>query len=128
MEITTEEIQYFIHNNEIELKPKQPNMCIPIINRMCKKMKAGIKFSPVKVISEEHLISDGHHRYLASLIVEYPIEIIKTTRTAADAVGDWKSVDFELLEWETEEDIRKFNTIDAEFNNMSIEQIVEILR
>jgi len=91
-------------------------------------MKAGIKFSAVKVIIEDNLISDGHHRYLASLIVGYPIEKIKTARTAADAIGDWKSVEFQHIEWESDEDIHKFNIADAEYNNMSIEQIVEILR
>jgi hypothetical protein len=63
--ITKEIIVEFISTNEIDLIPTHTKLCLPVINRIYKKMSAGIKFSGIKV--EDTLICDGHHRYIASM-------------------------------------------------------------
>ena len=36
------------------------------------------KFPLIKVVVDHHLIMDGHHRYLASLLTKYDLERIPT--------------------------------------------------
>ena len=67
-QITKEIILDYLQNNQIELQSTQTKLCLPIINRLCKKMDTGIKFPSVKVVDD--LIIDGHHRYLASILVD----------------------------------------------------------
>lgn len=58
--LTKERIEEFIRNNEIELVSTHSKLSIPIINRMFKKMSAGIKFPGISV--EQNVICNGHHR------------------------------------------------------------------
>ena len=67
--VTKKIILEFIRKNEVELNASQTKLCLPIINRIFKKMSAGINFSAIKV--ENNLICDGHHRYLASLFANF---------------------------------------------------------
>ena len=71
-QITKEIILDYLQNNQIELQSTQTKLCLPIINRLCKKMDTGIKFPSVKVVDD--LIIDGHHRYLASILVDVKLE------------------------------------------------------
>jgi hypothetical protein len=45
--ITKERIFEFIAENTIELKCKQPRLCVPMIDRLYRKMLAGIKFTEI---------------------------------------------------------------------------------
>lgn len=89
-------------------------------------MRAGIKFSEIKV--DEDLICDGHHRYVASLLAQFPIDSIPSKRTSATEIIDWESVVFEDKDWDTETKIEYLNEQDAIFNNISIEELVELLK
>lgn len=66
---------------------------MPIIDRIYRKMVAGIKFSGIKVA--DNLICDGHHRYLASLLANAIIEQLPTSITSATNIIDWQLVIFE---------------------------------
>ena len=124
--ITKQVIQDLIHKNEIELSSTHRKLCIPIINRIYKKMVAGIKFSAIKV--DKNLICDGHHRYLASLLADFSIERFPTISTSATTSIDWKAVVFEDMDWDTQAKINMLNEQDAIYNNMTIEQILDILK
>jgi hypothetical protein len=89
-------------------------------------MSGGIKFAGIKV--ENNLICDGHHRYIASLLANLQIEILPGNTTSATSVIDWKSVSFVEDDWDTEAKIRVLNEQDAEFNNISLESVVELLK
>lgn len=89
-------------------------------------MSAGIKFSSIKV--ENNLICDGHHRYVASLLANFPIERISGSSTSATIIVNWESVIFEEEDWDTSAKINMLNEQDAEYNNMPIEKIVELLK
>ncbi len=89
-------------------------------------MSAGIKFSAIKV--ESDLICDGHHRYIASILANYPLEIIPGSITSATTGVDWKSVSFEEEDWDTPAKIDMLNEQDAEFNNIPVEKVVELLQ
>jgi hypothetical protein len=124
--ITKEIIIEFISKNKIELASTHTRLSFPIINRIFRKMSANIKIPPIKV--EGDFICDGHHRYVASLLAKYPLERISWVTTSATTVIDWKTVSFDDSDWDSEDEINLRNRQDAEFNNISIEKIVELLK
>ena len=116
----------FISTYEIDLTSTHTKLCLPIINRIYKKMCAGINFSGIKV--KDNLICDGHHRYIAAILADFPLERIPGGSTSATSPVDWKSVSFEEEDWDSEAKINMLNKQDAEFNNIAIEKIVELLK
>jgi hypothetical protein len=124
--VTKEIIQNLILNIEIEFNSTQTKLCLPIIDRIYRKMLVGIKFSAIKV--DDNLICDGHHRYLASLLANITIEKVPTNSTSATTNIDWESVIFEEEDWDTLAKINMLNWQDAEYNNIAIEKIVELLK
>jgi hypothetical protein len=124
--ITKQGILDFVNNNTIVLRSTHSKLCLPIINRIYRKMLLGIKFPAIKV--EDDLICDGHHRYLASLLAKFPIERIPTSSTLATTTVDWKSVTFEEEDWDTQAKINMLNLQDADYNNIPIEKINELTK
>ena len=124
--ITKKIIIEFISKKEIDLISTHTKLCLPVINRIYKKMSAGIKFSGIKV--EDSLICDGHHRYIASILANFPLERVPGSLTSATSPVDWKSVTFEEEDWDTVAKIDMLNMQDAEYNNIAIEKIVELLK
>ena len=123
--VTKEIVAELIRKKEIQLCSTHKKLCLPVINRMFKKMSAGIKFSAIKV--ESNLICDGHHRYIASILASFPLEIIPGSITSATTAVDWKSVSFEDDDWDTPAKIDMLNEQDAAFNNIAIEKVAELL-
>jgi hypothetical protein len=124
--ITKEIIIDFINKNQFELSSTQTKLCLPVINRIYRKMTIGIKFSGIKV--DDNLICDGHHRYLASVLADVSLDIIPGMKTAATIPINWKSVAFDEEDWDTPAKIKMLNEQDAVFNDMAIEKIVELLK
>ena len=124
--ITKEILENFILKTKIELTPTQPRLCIPVINRIYKKMSANIKFSEIKV--KEGLICDGHHRYLASLLAGISIGRVPSVTTLATTPMPWESIVLVDDDWDSETKINELNKIDAEFNEVPIEKIIELLK
>ncbi len=108
-----------------EFKSTHNKLCIPIVNRLYLKMLVGIKFPPIKVDGD--LIIDGHHRYLASLLANFNLDRVPSKKTSATVVTTWTEIEFENEDWDTEADIKMFNEIDAKYNDISPEKIVELL-
>lgn len=126
IQITKEVVIDFIRKNEIELKSTHAKLCLPIINRLYKKMSTGIKFSSIKVA--DGLIIDGHHRYLASLLANFELETVISSRTSAIALSDWILIDYVEEDWDTQAKIKMLNEEDAKYNEVSVEKIVELLK
>ena len=89
-------------------------------------MENGIKFDAIKV--SESTIVDGHHRYVASVLADLQLPTIKSATTSATIEFDWKDVEFVEEDWDTPEIIQKMNESDAEYNNMTLEQINEMIK
>lgn len=127
METLTKEIIIdFIQKNNIELSSTQTKLCLPIINRIYKKMCAGIQFSGIKV--QNGFICDGHHRYVASILAQFPIERIPGIVTSSTTMVNWESVFFEEEDWDTAAKIDMLNEQDANYNNLPLAKIVELLK
>ena len=124
--VTKEIIEKFIQKNEIRLASTHTKLCIPVIDRIYKKMSGGIKFAGIKI--DDNLICDGHHRYIASLLANFQIETLQGKRTSATSVINWQSVDFVEDDWDTAAKIKILNEQDAEFNDISLEEVIELLK
>jgi len=89
-------------------------------------MKIGIKFSEIKV--DENVICDGHHRYLASVLAKYPLGVAPSLTTSATKVVAWESIFFDEDDWDTSAKVKILNKQDAEFNNMRMDELLEMLK
>ena len=116
----------FISSNEPELRCTQSKLCLPIIDRIYRKLLHGVKFSAIKV--DDNLICDGHHRYLAACLANVTIERIPYSRTLATVAVDWSSVVFIEEDWDTAAKVEMLNEQDARYNNMSVQKLVELLK
>jgi hypothetical protein len=104
----------------------QHKLCLPIINRIYKKMMNGVNFDDIKVC--DTLIIDGHHRYVSSLLANMKLNEAKSSKTSATIEHDWVKFKFVEEEWDTAEKVKILNELDAEFNNMTIEEIIEMTK
>lgn len=125
-DLTLDEIRNALNNKQIELSSTHNKLSVPIINRIYKKMKNGIKFDDIKVC--EGLIIDGHHRYVSAVIAEIELDRAKSSKTSATTKYSWEEVEFVNEEWDTEDKIRRLNELDAAFNNLPLEKIIEITK
>jgi galactitol-specific phosphotransferase system IIB component len=124
--VNKEVILNAIKDSDYILITTHRKLCLPIINRIYKKMINGIKFDDIKVC--DRLIIDGHHRYVSSLLANMKLDEAKSSKTNATIEYDWKEVEFVEEEWDTEDKITRLNELDAEFNNIPIEKIIELTK
>ena len=123
-EITEKTIKDFLIENKLNYLPTHNKLSLPIINRIYKKMVNGIKFEAVKV--NQDFIIDGHHRYISSKLAKIEIEKSSYPKTSATIKYSWNDVQFVTEEWDTNSKILYLNQLDAQFNDLSLEQIIEI--
>lgn len=115
-----------IENENFDLLSSQTNLCLPIIYRIYQKMKIGIRFPGIKI--DHHLIIDGHHRYVASLLAGADVERYSTLRSNFTHEYNWKDVKLDFNDWDTPSKILMLNELDAKFNNMSLEELVLLIK
>ncbi|WP_194852206.1 hypothetical protein [Nonlabens antarcticus] len=124
IDLTKASIMQALEANNLELFSTHKKLSIPIIYRMSRKMKAGVRFDDIKVC--ENLLIDGHHRYVSSILAGKTLGRVKSSKTSATRVWQWSEVNFVKEEWDTPEKIYSLNEDDAEFNNISLEKLIEI--
>lgn len=124
--LTVESLTQLIKEGKVDLKSTPEKLCLPVINQLYRKMKIGIKFSGIKVDGD--LIIDGHHRDIASLLAGVQLEIFPPTRTSATKVTAWNAVEFVTEDWDTEAKILFLNKIDAQYNNITLEELSVMLQ
>ena len=103
--------------------PSQKRICLPIINRMVRKMQNEIRFADI--IVHEKIIVNGHHRYLASLLAGTEVEQTVGGRPNYQVI-DWKFIEICDEDWDTPAKLLMINQADADFNNLSLETIIAI--
>jgi hypothetical protein len=62
------------------------------------------------------------------LIAKFEIGMAISHKTSATIEYEWNSVDFTLTEWDTQDKIQYLNELDADFNNVSIETMLEMTK
>lgn len=125
IEITSKEIKKIITEREIFLVSTHHKLSLPVIKRIYKKMVSGIKFDDIKICG--NLVIDGHHRYLSSLLAEIEIGKIKSFKSSATKEFKWIDVEFDENDWDTDSKIQYLNQRDAEYNQVDIETIIDII-
>ena len=123
-EITEATIKYFLEENKLKYLPTHNKLSLPIINRIYKKMLYDIKFEIVKV--NGNIIVDGHHRYISSELAKKEIEKTSYPKSLATIEYSWNDVQFVDKEWDTAYRILDLNKLDAKYNDLSLERIIEI--
>ena len=73
------------------------------------------------------MIIDGHHRYVCSLLANRVIDRINYPKTSATKSFEWNDVQFVNEEWDTIDKIIYLNELDAEYNNLTLEKINNII-
>lgn len=61
-------------------------------------MRNGAQFTGISV--NDGVIIEGHHRYVASVIVEVELGIVPANRTSATVVTEWRTVSFSEEDWD----------------------------
>jgi tRNA A37 threonylcarbamoyladenosine dehydratase len=88
-------------------------------------MSLGLRFSSIKVCDD--IIIDGHHRYVASVLAKVGIERVESLKSSATEITAWHEVIFDVEDWDTENQIRAYHEIDAQFNEISLSEILNKL-
>lgn len=125
-DIKKDKIIQNLKEKELHLIATHKKLSIPIINRIYKKMVNGISFDAIKIC--DNLIIDGHHRYVSSLLANTNLSKVKSSKTSATIEYSWFEVDFVDEEWDTIEKINRLNQLDAEFNKISIDEMIELTK
>ena len=125
-QISKEFVLEYLKGSKKDLKSTHDKLCFPVINRIYKKMSIGIKFPSIKVDGD--LIIDGHHRYLASLLVQTTLDTVPSRKTSATIVIGWDNVILVTDDWDTDAKISMLNEKDANFNGIEIDKITELLK
>lgn len=115
-----------IEQKKLKLKSSQPNLCIPIIERIVNKIHLGIKFEPIK--TNNQIICDGHHRYIATILTNSKIHEIPGSIATQATHFQWENVNFDLQDWENDEQIQLYNEADAIYNEIPIEKLLELIK
>ncbi|GAB2493394.1 hypothetical protein GCM10027164_24010 [Algoriphagus taiwanensis] len=114
-----------MNNGELELGSTHKKLCLPIIERIYKKMILNLRFGSIQI--DEGVILNGHHRYLASKLANFNLDRIQGIRSSAKELIDWQNVILVEEDWDTEAKIRLLNEEDARLNEMSLEELLALL-
>ncbi len=121
--VTDQMIKEYFERNECSILPTQKRICLPVINRMVRKMQNSIRFNDISIY--EGMIVDGHHRYVASLFAGITIGQSDGGKPNPQ-ITDWKSIEIIEEDWDTPAKLLIINQNDADFNGLTLEKMIEI--
>jgi hypothetical protein len=126
-DLTKDKVKDFLVSNTFEYKATQNKLSFPILLRIYKKLKIGVKFSEIKI--GDKLVIDGHHRYLASILADVEIATLPSHRTTATKILEWCDIEIDNEDWDKDEkEIKRFNEIDAKNSNLSLDELIKLLK
>jgi len=124
--VNKDEVLGLLQGGKIVLRPSQERISFPIVHRIYKKLKIGLKFDSIQV-AEKSIIVNGHHRYLASLPADVKIERVECPLTSAKKVTKWEVVELVDEDWDTVDHIKSLNEQDAHYNEIPLEKLMELI-
>lgn len=125
--ITVQDIRAALYHTNYKRISTHQKLCIPIITRIYKKMELGIQFEPIKIYDAE-IIIDGHHRYVAAILAKEKLEEVPYPITSSTKKCPWDEVEFVFEDWDTPAKIEELNERDAQYNNMTISELLQLLK
>lgn len=117
-EITLKTVEVLVKSGSLELSATQGAINLPILQRIYKKMKLGIRFDNIRVNNSR--IIDGHHRYICSILSETQIGTDEWGIGSTAVDHEWSTITVVEIDYENEEQIRAHNERDAEINAVDI--------
>ena len=117
-EISLKNVRDLLDSGPLTLIAIQGEICLPILQRIYKKMKLGIEFDNIRVNGSR--IVDGHHRYVCSILSEIEIGINDWPIPSTAVNCSWVDVIINEEDYEDAEMILKHNIRDAELNDMDV--------
>jgi|JI7StandDraft_1071085.scaffolds.fasta_scaffold48493_3 hypothetical protein len=120
------QILRLLQEDYLPLKASQNKLSVPVIARIYKKMKVGIKFPGVQI--SQGVIINGHHRYIASLLCKCHIEQVPWVKSPSIPEIQWSEVVLVEEDWDTAAQVLKHNEDDARYNAISVEQLRALLK
>ena len=90
-ELDANTVKKFIEQTEHKYFTTHEKLCFAIINRIYIRLLAGYRFGAIK-ISDDELIIDGNHRYIAYQLAGIEIEIISGTRSFSDNLKNFNEI------------------------------------
>lgn len=126
MPLTKDQVIELLQEEKMDLEPTQDKLCFPIIQRLYNKMSSGLLMPSIQI--DKNVIINGHHRYIASILAKYPLVRVTSIRSSAKQQVEWKLVTIVEEDWDSRYDIEMYNTEDAKFNGLTLEDIVGIIK
>ncbi|MEK6153922.1 hypothetical protein WIW50_11705 [Flavobacteriaceae bacterium 3-367] len=124
-EITLKKVRALLDSGSLELSATQQEVCLPILQRIYKKMKYGIMFDHIRVNGTR--IVDGHHRYICTLLSNVKIGINHWPIPSTTVNYSWSEVVINDEDYETETMILEHNIRDAELNDVDVGVLNDLL-
>lgn len=106
-EVTYEQVQNFLINTTFDFIPGQDEISFPIIQRIHRRLQKGLRFDAIKV-TNDGIISDGHHRYVCLSILGIEIETIKAAKNHNQATYQWDKICLEIKDYDSPDKIKEF--------------------
>jgi hypothetical protein len=120
-----ESLENLLATYSFEFKPTQNRISIPLVERLYKKMMAGLEFDAIKVA--ENLIIDGHHRYIAAVLSNTEITHFPSQQNHNQTSFDWAEITLTSIDYDKPIDVKYHNFNDAKRNGLSVVDIEKIL-
>ena len=117
-EITLKTVKDLLESGSLELIATQEAVCLPILQRIYKKMKIGIEFANIRV--KDTRIVDGHHRYICSVLSKTKLGQNDWQISSTTVNCSWSELTIVEEDYETAEMIQVHNERDAELNDVDI--------
>ncbi|WP_031429043.1 hypothetical protein [Flavimarina sp. Hel_I_48] len=104
-------IENLLNSGNLQLIATQEKLSLPILQRLCAKMKAGVKFDEIHI--KDNRIVDGHHRYVSAALTNITLGTAewKIARSAIDY--PWEEVIIETMDWDTTAEVEHFKATDV---------------
>jgi len=120
------EIEKLLKTNEFKIYPSQQKICLPILQRIILKMEVNLNFMPIKIYN--NLIIDGHHRFIASEFIGQKIEMIKYSKPTYIKKENWGNLYIDESDWESHKEIILWNIRDADYNQISLSELMKKIK
>jgi hypothetical protein len=114
--LTKKDIEEFLNNEDLFLRPRQGKLSLPILQRIHHKMKLEVPFASIQVDGD--LIVNGHHRYICSEILKSNLEQINWMRPEGATALAWRDVVIEEIDFDQPEEILQHNLNDARISGL----------
>lgn len=124
-ELVVDSLNKILLNNPQRYLPTQKQVSLPIVVRIAKKIQHGLFASSITV--KDNIICGGHHRYLATLLVDKRPEIIPGELASDQLVFKWADVLLSPVDFDSEEDREHYLLETAQLNRREAVDIRNIL-